>query len=113
TFNSKLNLTAPIADWESDGITYSEEFASTELGNCMTSIQTDPSEIEINPGETESIHVVGSDGNTEANIHDYDHFDFEVSDENSIQVASDHDKIDITATESAQDGDVVEVKSHL
>src|SRR5699024_3833328 len=56
TFNSKLNLTAPIADWESDGITYSEEFASTELGNCMTSIQTDPSEIEINPGETESIH---------------------------------------------------------
>ncbi|RKQ28560.1 carboxypeptidase regulatory-like domain-containing protein [Oceanobacillus halophilus] len=110
SFDGKLNLRAPVFDWESSGsIDFSKVFASKKFGNCVSSININPSELEMSPGETTSVNVTARDNIQQAPINNDDKLRFDVSDD-TIRVEKNPTRVDIVASESAQDGDVIEVK---
>lgn len=111
TFDGKLNLRSPLFKWESDGsINFSKAFASKKIGDCVSSIEINPSELEIAPGETKSVTVTARTNTEQTPINNDDKLSFEVSDEDSISVQKSANRVDIIASESAQDGETIEVK---
>lgn len=113
SFDGKLNLRAPIFnDWESSGdISFSKVFASKTFGDCVSSINIDPSEIEMGPGETKSFTVTARSNTAQAPINNDDKLTFEISDEDSVRIEKHPQRVDIIATDAAQDGDTITVKA--
>ncbi|WP_062108829.1 carboxypeptidase regulatory-like domain-containing protein [Bacillus niameyensis] len=112
SFDGKLNLRAPIVKWESKGsVNVSKSIWSKTFGSCVSSITANPAELEMSPGETKSITVVARDNTKEAGINDAENLKFKISDPDSIKVKKQSNRVDIIATDAAQDGDVITVKA--
>lgn len=113
SFDGKMNLRAPIFnDWESDGeISTSKEFAPTTFGNCVSSIDINPNELELSPGEVKSFTVTARDHTNQTPINDDEKLTFEVSDESKVRIEQKSTRVDIIVTDAAQDGDTITVKA--
>ncbi|MFD2656366.1 carboxypeptidase regulatory-like domain-containing protein [Gracilibacillus thailandensis] len=111
SFDGKLNLRAPIADWESSGgIEASKTFAKKELGQCVNAINVNPDQLEIQPDETKSVTVFARNNTGETSINNDPNLNVEISNSDLVSVEKDTNKVDIKASEEAQDGDEIEVK---
>lgn len=111
TFDPKLALKAPLFDWEMKAnLGTSLPIWSNTVGNCVSQINVEPNEIELEPGETKSVTITARDHTKKKEINDSDKLEFNINEPHKVKVDQKSTRVDITATEHANDGDVIGIE---
>lgn len=112
SFYSQFSLEAPIIDWEYPVIENKLKLGSTNFGSCVRSIEANPAELNIAPGESKILLVKASDGlnNTDDIAGDKD-ISYKSSDSDIVTVEKDENtnKANIVAAANAQHGDTATI----
>lgn len=111
-FYVDFGIEAPIIDWSYPVIENKLNIGSREFGSCVRSIEANPKELKIAPGESKNLLVKASNGlNNSADIAGDKDISYTSSDSNIIKIEKDANtnKANVIAAEHAQDGDVATI----